>query len=418
MCFKFGCRPDLDGSPGAPRQDWYARMKNASAWRSATLLTVFLPPTVVGPVLFSIVIYWWFVPSTVTLTFPFANPSAWWNIGATVLLVPSLMMSMFAAECLAASLPRAVTNVLYRIVAPIAAVLALIVIATFLWLFAGVLGLSAPDAELTSWIFAGLAFQVWTNIVKKGLAVHAQVNSSDDWVREMVGLSASEVLSRDSRAPILYLRSFDMERARATAFGRLSYVRNAAGGFYLFARQPLNIRTATRESIAKIFRRQLLGTGRSLFDEQGIFSEFFSEFGPYIAIGRPGETREAMDIGSAKAFVSDEHWQLKVQRLLDASKAVVVEAGDTDGLVWEIREVLKRCDPEQVLLIAPRTQREYDQFRALAEDLFPYSFPLKLPDTRMIMFDYGWQPIPLEEYTMILADALQPFVERLYFGRS
>jgi hypothetical protein len=141
--------------------------------------------------------------------------------------------------------------------------------------------------------------------------------------------------------------------------------------------------------------------------------ELFSDFGPYIAIGRPGEAFESMDLGSAKYYVPDEEWTTKVGDLINSSAAIVIEAAESEGLSWEIQEVVSRVVPEKVLLILPRNHADYREFRISAARLFPHPMPEEIPSTRLIMFGPDWYPIPLEDYTMILEDAVQPFVARL-----
>jgi len=173
-----------------------------------------------------------------------------------------------------------------------------------------------------------------------------------------------------------------------------------------------------RKSLAREYKRKLLDSNRSVHDEQMLFAEYFSEFGPYIAIGRPGEAFESMDLGAAKYYVPDEAWSTKVVELINSSRAILIEAAETEGLSWEIREVLSRVAPEKVLLILPRNDADYREFCIFAAGLFPHPMPEELPNTRLLMFGADWSPIPLEDATMILEDAVQPFMDRLGLASS
>jgi len=171
-----------------------------------------------------------------------------------------------------------------------------------------------------------------------------------------------------------------------------------------------------RKALVREYKRKLLDSNRSAHDEQMIFADYFSEFGPYIAIGRPGESFESMDLGAAKYYVPDEEWASKVIELINSSGAILIEAAESKGLSWEIKQVLNQVAPEKVLLILPSTDVEYREFCMFSTGLFPYPIPERLPKTRLLMFGPVWSPILLENATMILEDAVKPFVERLDLG--
>jgi len=74
-----------------------------------------------------------------------------------------------------------------------------------------------------------------------------------------------------------------------------------------------------------------------------------SQFGPFVAIGRPGES--VPTAGAARVYVGDEHWQATVERLLGTARLVVLRTGATRGLHWEIERAVRLVPPDRLLLV-------------------------------------------------------------------
>ncbi len=377
---------------------------------------LFIPMTLVGPMLFFAILYWWFVPASMRLDLPLSFPSTGLKIVASLLALPMLLVSRHSSEVLASSLPEKCTTSLYRIVSPAAFILRILFFLSSLRLFAPVVGIPALQPPAVALVFGCFVLYVWLQNLKIGLGIFVHIDIGKRRHRYIVGPSAPELLTTDRRPPIVYLRSFAKERSRATILGRLDYIRNSFVGFYVMARQPTDsgdFSSFLRKRLAWRCKQKLLDSNRSPHDEQALFAEFFSEYGPYIAIGRPGEAFESMDLGAAKYYIPDEEWKTKVVELINSSGAIVIEAAESEGLSWEIREVLSRIAPEKLLIILPRNDADYREFCVFSAGLFPHPMPEELPNTRLIMFGADWSPIPLENFTLILEDALQPFVDRL-----
>jgi len=225
--------------------------------------------------------------------------------------------------------------------------------------------------------------------------------------------SAIELMDEDPRPPIIYLRSFTDEQSKASAKNRFNYLSGSLAGVYMFTHTPTNFSALYRDMFERDKNRKISGSIRSTMDEQMFFAQYLSEFGPYIAIGRPGESFESMDLGAAKLYVNDEDWQKTIIELIESANVVVLEAGESAGLSWEISQLVSKANPQKVLMILPRHQSKYDEFCLLAEEFFPESFPEDLPVSRLLMFEDGWIPVELNNPTMSVEDALRPFIERL-----
>ena len=109
----------------------------------------------------------------------------------------------------------------------------------------------------------------------------------------------------DARAPVVFLRAFDQDRAKLRAVSFDPFVKLAAG----------------------------VGAARTM-DE--ILLEHASPYGPLIAIGDPRDPTPPL--GAARVFVpgEDRSWQNVVSNLVTAAKAVVICPSQTEGVRWEM----------------------------------------------------------------------------------
>jgi hypothetical protein len=59
-----------------------------------------------------------------------------------------------------------------------------------------------------------------------------------------------------------------------------------------------------------------------------------AQLGPFVALGAPS-------LGAARFRTLETTWQVHVQKYLASSQLIIVRVGDTDGLRWELAEVLR-----------------------------------------------------------------------------
>ena len=119
-----------------------------------------------------------------------------------------------------------------------------------------------------------------------------------------------------------------------------------------------------------------------------------------------------MDVGAAKMYITDEEWQSTVLNLLNSIAAIVLEAGDSEGLLWEIEQITTHIPARKLLIILPASDMEYQAFRTFAEHAFPMSLPKEWVRSRLLIFEDDWTPIELENVNFSLAAALAPFCQR------
>ncbi|MEJ2455842.1 MAG: hypothetical protein P8103_17030 [Candidatus Thiodiazotropha sp.] len=124
------------------------------------------------------------------------------------------------------------------------------------------------------------------------------------------GVGTTDALN-DTRAPVLYLRTFsdDAKLADAPELARIN---------------PLVVSTREENLVEAL---------------QGI--------GPVIAVGRPGESLPPL--GAERIYIDDNAWQQKVIDLMQNAGLVVLMLGKGGGLWWEIEQALRRLPPQRLL---------------------------------------------------------------------
>ncbi len=138
--------------------------------------------------------------------------------------------------------------------------------------------------------------------------------------------TADEALQGDRRAPFLYLRSFDDDYD--SHWRPMKFLR-----FYLFP-------------VFMVFDYSL----------EDRIARFFRRFGPLVAIGSPKEKMPGL--GAARVLLDDASWQAAVLEWMEAAEAIVVLAGRTEWLVWELRQIRERALTRKALIIFPPAGRK------------------------------------------------------------
>ena len=151
-------------------------------------------------------------------------------------------------------------------------------------------------------------------------------------------LPASEAMARDPRPPVIYLRSFHEDDdvlifAGGRVWNSLRPLLAFVPPFYFVAASP-------EQELAAILQR----------------------IGPVVAIGKPGE--RLPELGAARMYVSDDTWRATVDDLLKKAAIVLIRAGTTPNLWWEIDEAMKLVPRQRVVIVElPDTggNKEFDR---------------------------------------------------------
>ena len=163
-------------------------------------------------------------------------------------------------------------------------------------------------------------------------------------------LEPTELIRRAGRAPILYLRSFEVD---------------SRGGM------------------------------RSIEPYERLLRAVFEPIGPLIAIGRPGERLQSL--GAARLYVGDD-WREIVHHLMRQSRLVILRIGETEGFWWEVEQVASRLPRQNILFFLPKDRdsasrrRLYQAFRDRAAPLFGGLLPEALDDAEFLGFDPDGRP--------------------------
>ncbi|SOD73535.1 hypothetical protein SAMN05892883_2826 [Jatrophihabitans sp. GAS493] len=149
--------------------------------------------------------------------------------------------------------------------------------------------------------------------------------------------SAEQVMQRDQRKQLLYLRSFRDDRVSMpthfSLFNPLSYV------FDWNRVEPYE------EFLARALWRN----------------------GPVLAVGRPGERRAPL--GAARVYYPDEAWQSAVTNLIQSSELLVVTMGRTAGLSWELAQLKSLGALGKAIVLVPPTAGDLTRVAVLAKEL-------------------------------------------------
>jgi hypothetical protein len=178
--------------------------------------------------------------------------------------------------------------------------------------------------------------------------------------RQYGALAAMSSFSQNS-STVLYLRPFRVDTT-LWRFLRIAFLRNQIQQFLEYF--------ATRE-------------------EQ--LAEAFSDFGRFVAIGRPGERLPLP--GATRMYVGEE-WQRVVTWMMQRASLVVLEASVQPGVLWELWQARRTVAPHRlIILLGPtvRSRRRYEEFRANAERLLCVGlpeWPLPLPPGQYWRYDY------------------------------
>lgn len=139
-------------------------------------------------------------------------------------------------------------------------------------------------------------------------------------------LSAESVLSADPRPPIVYFRSFEMDK------------------------QPQDLYTQEEE-----------------------LADAVKQFGPLIAIGQPGQDPPLP--GAARKYVDTLEWQQVVTDWIKGAQLVIIKATNSEGLWWEIETAGKLLPPEKIVILVDLPADKYEIFLSKARARFPYQLP-------------------------------------------
>jgi hypothetical protein len=170
--------------------------------------------------------------------------------------------------------------------------------------------------------------------------------------RRLAAVDASRLMQRDTRPPVLYLRSFGDD--------------------------ALKLWTATfgRPSLLERF------TPRRFDAFEEVIARHFLVTGPVIAVNPP--ERKLAPLGAARETLDSDDWQATISEWMSRSVAIVfiMPPGQvTRGLTWELQQVSANQYWAKTLIIVPPVRASllhvrWQEFLAAWGVVWPFTFPL------------------------------------------
>lgn len=192
--------------------------------------------------------------------------------------------------------------------------------------------------------------------------------------RQYRAKAAAQRIIADSKPDVLYLRAFETDSSV------LRYVRWS----FLLPRLIAGIVT-----------------------EEEQLRDVLQPFGDLIAIGRPGE--ELPTPGAARLYVSDAQWQSVVSDQMRSAALVVIRAGHSTGLLWELKQAFETLDPRKLLILVMNMKaKNYAIFREEVSKMLGIVFPASNEFrsfrrlSGFVRFSSDWTPNVLRLYAPFL----------------
>jgi hypothetical protein len=174
-------------------------------------------------------------------------------------------------------------------------------------------------------------------------------------------LPGSVLTKKDTRPIVLYLRSFQDDS---------------------------KIRLRARTANGRTLPERLL---KIPFEE--VVTDHLWGYGPVLAIGDPRTKSKRAPLGAARDYADDSTWQQKVIELMQEAALIVVIAGGTKGLAWEIDTIAKQGALWKLVVLLPPVgmQEVQSRWQELVSHVSNNALPTQIDfaRARAVMFPKG-----------------------------
>lgn len=136
--------------------------------------------------------------------------------------------------------------------------------------------------------------------------------------RRLSRASLDDVLKTDTRDPVFFLRAFNDDQVNL----------------------PAEKKTWLGWTLDFLPRRSNLD---EMLVEEG------SYYGPVVALGSPGD--KLPPYGAARGYFAEKDWKGAVQQLATQSRAIIICVDDTDGIWWEVGNLVQRQRVDKTLIL-------------------------------------------------------------------
>jgi hypothetical protein len=211
---------------------------------------------------------------------------------------------------------------------------------------------SASPVRLAVYGFGAMMIGVARPVIRLGRRLRV---TPGDWT----------AVEQDPRPPVVYLRPFEADGVEASRrLGRFHPVR--------------------------------IWLGETTFEQR--VARVVADVAPMLAIANPSEA--ILEMGARRLPAGGGKWQDRVASLTSRAGTLIVHAGESDGLAWEIEHIIGARSPERLIvvlpLLAPRRQRSreerYARFAARFAKVFPRGLPDRVGGSQFLFFDDDWTP--------------------------
>jgi len=171
----------------------------------------------------------------------------------------------------------------------------------------------------------------------------AKITVTIGMVITLVGrkLKAKEIKIEDTRAPIIYFRSFKDDEIIPDNFA-----------------QNFGVSESKEEALSHIF----------------------NQIGPFIALGKPNEKLPIL--GAHRIYLDKDNWQDTVTNLMRKSQLIILRIADTSGLIWELKNSIRIVDSSRIVLYFPHSiwkknwKKKYNSFiNKISNEILEIKFP-------------------------------------------
>jgi hypothetical protein len=151
-----------------------------------------------------------------------------------------------------------------------------------------------------------------------------------------------------------------------------------------------------------------------------VLTMFFGKIGRVVAMGKPGQ--RLVTPGAERVFVAEDSWQQAVSERLSQAQMVLIQAGASAGVQWEIGETFKLVQSQRVLLSMAAFWRRPNAFEDFllslpiaVRDCFPREIPY-LNSPSFLYFKRDWTPLlqPISYHSPLLWPFLGNAVDLKY----
>jgi hypothetical protein len=182
----------------------------------------------------------------------------------------------------------------------------------------------------------------------------------------------------DHKGPVLYLRPFDKDAGW-----------DGAAAFSLYRPRTWRKFPLSPNNMTALYLEM---TGRASFEQ--VLAHVTRKIGPLVAIGEPGHPPI---LGARNLYVGDDNWKEQVIDLAQRSQLVILTAGISSGVLWEVNTMTREVPPDRLLLNIPGASRgerkeSYVIFIQEAAEVFPAELPETINGGRFLSFGEDWQP--------------------------